>query len=356
MVLLLAFIAAAAIFLYVVGNSQLEEIVPSFQFFADSNTYIKTYRGEGDDRAIIRVDGNYFGPLMVLNIFHGNNYLIMAFNCFVFGWSVIRISRSLELDSFKVGLLLMISPLTISSLLSVNKEIFLFPFLALALDAYLRDSRVLISFAFIISLLVRWQLGVFYVALILLIKWRSVFDSRFKPLLVLLFAISVVYLIIQPIIEPILLYVQLSNENYESDGSGVFERVMEAQNSGLYFLVFPIKAFHLLFGMGFKIDKIYNPIELYNDFFVAGHCAITFVTFSLLAFKRKVTLNSDLLFVAALFLILFCLTPIFAPRYLYFVFVLGTLVLAGAPNNLQKLKGQRNRYSLFGRNPDTLRP
>jgi len=119
----------------------LEEVYPTFQFFADSNTYIKTYRGDGDEGALIRVDGNYFGPLMVLNMFQGNNYLIMVFNCFVFGWSVIRIAQSLKIDSFQVVLLLMISPLTISSLLSVNKEIFLFPFLALALDAYLRGSR-----------------------------------------------------------------------------------------------------------------------------------------------------------------------------------------------------------------------
>lgn len=352
---LFVFGAVAASFLYIVGNSQLEEVYPTFQFFADSNTYIKTYRGDGDEGALIRVDGNYFGPLMVLNMFQGNNYLIMVFNCFVFGWSVIRIAQSLKIDSFQVVLLLMISPLTISNLLSVNKEIFLFPFLALALDAYLRGSRIFMLLALFFSLFVRWQLGVFYVLLIFIIKWRPIFETRFKTLLGLLVAISVVYVLIQPIIEPILLYVKLSNETYEGDGSGIFERVLEAQNTGLYFLIFPIKAFHLLFGMGFKIDKIFNPIELYNDFFVAGHCAITFVVFSVLAFKRKITLKSDLLFVGVLFLIVFCVTPIFAPRYLYFVFVLGALVLAGAPNDLQKLKFQKKSYSFFERRQNTLK-
>lgn len=348
-VMLFAFSAAAASFLYFFGNSQLEEVYPSFQFFADSNTYIKTYRGDGDEGAIIRVDGNYFGPLIVLNIFQGNNYLVMLFNCFVFGWSVIRIAKSLNLNSFRLALLLMISPLTISNLLSVNKEIFLFPFLAFALDAYLRGSRVLMLLALFVSICVRWQLGIFYLALICIINLSWLVKGRIKTLLLFLVAISFVYLLIQPLIQPILLYVQFSNESYDGEGSGVFERVVEFQNVGLYFLVFPVKAFHLLFGMGFKFDKIFNPADLYNDFFVAGHCAITFIVFSLLVFKRKNILKSDLLFVVVLFLIVFCMTPIFAPRYLYFVFLLGVLMLAGASNDLQQLKPRKRSYPLFER-------
>jgi len=349
-VLLLVFSILGLAFLYFVGNSQLEQSPPTFQFFADSNTYIKTYRGEADNGAVIRVDGNYLGPLAVLNIFRGNNYLILLFNVCAFGASVIHIAKSLKLNSFYVGVFLLISPLTVSSLLSVNKEIFLFPFLALALNGYLRRSLLSSLLAFCFSLLVRWQLGIFYIALILIVRWRSVLSSRAKLLFAMLAVVSIVYLAIQPIIEPVLLYVQLSIDNYQDGGSGLFERVLEFQNRGLYFLVFPAKAFHLLFGMGFKIDKIINPTALYNDFFVAGHCAVAFVVFLVLFFKRKITLNSDLLFVSVVFLIFFCVTPIFAPRYLYFVFVLEVLVLLGAPPKLEELQIERRPRSLFRRN------
>ena len=334
-------------FLYFVGNSQLEEAFPSFQFFADSNTYIKTYRGEADNGQVVRVDGNYLGPLMVLSVFHGNNYLILAFNFFIFAFSVIRVARDLSVSSLHVVLLLLISPLTISSLLSVNKEVFLYPFLALALSSYLRKSAMLFLIALCVSFLVRWQLGVFYVSLILIVKCRAVFKTRELVLLGFLIAISVVYLLIRPIIEPVLLYVQLSNESYEGGGSGLFERVVEIQNAGLYFLIFPIKAFHLLFGMGFKFDKIFNPVDLYNDFFVSAHCAISFVVFFLLICGKKISMASDLVFVATVFLIVFCVTPIYAPRYLYFVFVLGVLVLAGAPADLNELRvRKRSVFSL----------
>ncbi len=340
-VLLLAFCMLGLVFLYLVGNAQLEETFPPLQFFADSNTYIKTFRGEDDNGAIIRVDGNYLGPLLVLNVFQGNNYLILLFNVCVFAVSVIEIARKLKLNSLHLGIFLLLSPLTVSSLLAVNKEIFLFPFLALALNAYLRKSLFFALIAFCFCLLVRWQLGIFYMVLMLIIRWRHMISSRVKLLLAMLVVISVVYLAVQPIIEPILLYVQLSNENYEEGGSGLFERVLEIQNSGFYFLIFPLKAFHLLFGMGFKVDKILNPVELYNDLFVAGHCAVTFMIFLILFLKRKISINSDLLFVAVIFLVFFCVTPIFAPRYLYFVFVLGVLELLGAPANLAELQTRR---------------
>ena len=176
-------------------------------------------------------------------------------------------------------------------------------------------------------------------------------SSRAGLLFAILVAISFAYLAILPLIEPILLYVKLSIENYQEDGSGLFEQVLEAQNNGLYFLIFPLKAFHLLFGMGFKLDKIFNPVELYNDFFVAGHCAITFVIFISIIARKKLSLRSDLLFASVIFLTVFCVTPVFAPRYLYFVFVLAVLVLAGAPLDLRKTKSQRRSNAIMYRRP-----
>lgn len=329
-------------FLYFIGNNELEQISPSFQFFADSNTYLKMYRDDLDGQPLVKIDGNYLGPIAVLIAFDGNNYLVMLFNFLVFGYSVIQIGKTLRLNAFHLAVLLLISPITLSNLLSVNKEIFFYPFLALALNAYIRKSIILILFAAAVSVMVRWQLTIFYVTLVSIIYFRALSCSRLSVLIILLLAISVGYLLIRPIIEPVLSYVQLSNETYDGGGSGLFERIMEMQNSGLYFLVFPIKALHLLFGMGVKFDKMLNPVDLYNDFFVSVHCAATLIVFSLLAIKRKITLDCDLLFVALIFLAVLCVTPIYAPRYLYLFFVLAVLVLAGAPSNLRKLKEENN--------------
>lgn len=340
-IMLFFFCLFGLFFLYFVGNDQLEEAFPPIQFFADSNTYIKTYRGEYDNGSIIRVDGNYLGPLVVLNVFMGNNYLILLFNVIVFAVSIVAIARLMGMNSFSIGLVLLLSPLTVSSLLSVNKEIFLFPFLACALHSYLKRSYFSFFFAIGFSILMRWQLGMFYLVLMLIVRWRSMISSRAMLLLGVLGVISVVYLLVQPIIQPILIYVQFSIDDYGNEGSGLFERVLQIQNNGFYFLIFPLKALHLLFGLGFRFEKIFNPVELYNDLFVGGHCAVTFLVFLWLLLKRKISLNSDLIFIAILFLAFFCVTPIFAPRYLYFVFVLAVLDLLGAPASLNDLRIRR---------------
>jgi hypothetical protein len=337
-------------FLYFVGNSQLEEVLPSIQFFADSNTYIKTYRGDANnfEGSYVKIDTNYFGPIMILKIFQGNNYLVLLFNVCIFTLSVIHIAKILGINSFYVATLLLISPLTISSLLSVNKEIFLYPFLAFALYSYARKSLLLFLIALLLSIFVRWQLGVFCIIFFLIIIWRQASFSRAKVLLFMLMMISIAYKLMLPLIDPIIQYVQLSIENYQESGIGFFERYLEMQNNGLYFLIFPFKALHLLFGMGFKLDKIFNPVELYNDFFVGGHCAIAFAIFISLFVRKKLSLKSDLIYVAILYLIVFCLTPVFSPRYLYFVYILAVLVLAGAPFDLHEIKIRRRSKTILG--------
>ncbi len=339
---MLVFSFFAAMFLFWIGADALAEQHP-FQFFADSNTYHRTYEGDAlnFDGILIGVDSNYLGPLTVLRLLQGNIYLVMLLNVCMFTFAITHIAKLLGIDPLRVALLLFLSPLTASSLLSVNKEIFLFPFLALALHGHMRRSWRFMALALCCSILVRWQLAGFYIALLVLAGPFRLVRSRLTVLVTLLLLISVIYRLIQPVIEPILAYVQNSIDTYEGGGSGLFEWELALQNQGLYFLVFPIKAFHLLFGMGFKVDKILNPIEIYNDLFVSGHCAVAFLTFVALAWRRKLSLRSDWVFVAMIFLAIFCVTPVFAPRYLYFVFVLGVLMLSGAPLDLRRARDMR---------------
>jgi len=341
---MLLFSVLGATFLLLIGEDALAERHP-FQFFADSNTYLQTYRGEANnfEGQLIGVDSNYLGPLTVLRLLQGNIYLVLLLNVYMFTHAILHISKLLAIDPLRLALLLFLSPLTVSSLLSVNKEIFLFPFLAFALTGYLRRAWSCVILALASSLLVRWQLTGFYLLLLALASGRRLIPSRFAIVAILLVAISILYGLIQPLIEPILAYVQNSIDTFEGDGSGLFESVLTLQNQGLYFLIFPLKAFHLLFGMGFKLDKIFNPVEVYNDLFVSGHCAIAFLVFLTLAWRRKLSLRSDWVFLALVFLAVFCLTPVFAPRYLYFVFLLGALMLAGAPPDLRRIRLRKFR-------------
>ena len=329
---------AGGFFLLLVGQEALRgENV--FQFFADSNTYLSTYAGtaENFDGRIVAIDSNYLGPLTLLRLLGGNIYLVMLANIYMFTHSVIHICNLLKLNPLKVGFLLMLSPITCSSLLSVNKEIFIFPFFALAMNAYVRRSLASLVLAMFVSILVRWQLLGFYFMIIGILHVR-LFKSRSAVVLSLLLGISGFYLAIGEFITPILAYVENSIDTYDAGGSGLFEMVLGLQNKGLYFLVFPLKAFHLLFGMGLKVDRVFSPIEIYNDLFVGGHCLVAFIAFCFLCKRRKLTMRSDLIYISLLFLAVFAITPVFAPRYLYPVFVLWVIVLAGAPESMARHK------------------
>jgi hypothetical protein len=342
--LMIVYSIFAAFFLLLIGEDALRGDHP-FQYFADSITYIATYEGNAEtaNGKLVGIDSNYLGPLTLLGLVGGNNYLVMLANVYMFTHSVSHVCKLLGLNSLKVGVLLLLSPITFSSLLSVNKEIFLFPFLAFALDGYMRRRLLTTVMALAASVLVRWQLTGFFLMIVGIAQVRMV-KSRQTVLMGVLLSISGVYLAIGELITPILAYVQNSFDTYDGGGSGLFEMVIGYQNKGLYFLVFPIKALHLLFGMGLKLDRLFVPLEIYNDLFIGGHCLVALLVFCNLIKGRKLSLESDLMYASVLFLAVFSVTPVFAPRYLYLVFILWVLVMAGAPAKLPRLAKSRSLF------------
>lgn len=341
LLLMTVFAASAMAFLYLVGIDALNDKHP-FQFFSDSNTYHRAYAGEMEsfEGDLVSINGNYLGPLMVLALVGGNPYLAMLFNVAIFYCSLLWITAQLKLNPVRVGALLMLSPMTISTLLSVNKEIFLFPFIAFALHGYMRRSATAVLIALALSILARWQLTAFYLIMLLLTATPvRVFRSRVTVLVWALAGASVMYLLLQQWIEPVIAAVEANLETYDGGGSGLFERFLELQKQGLYFLIFPFKAAHLLFASAIRLRQI-DAENIYNNLFVAAHCLAALLIFGCLVLKRRLTLKSDLLFASVMFLAVFCLSPIYAPRYLYTVYAMWVLVLAGAPQVLRRRRRQ----------------
>ena len=328
----------AATFLFTIGNDALSGR-NAFQFFADSRTYMRIYAGDEflANDALLSVSDNYVGPLLVLRALHGNIYLVMAFNITLFWLSVVGVTHVLRLDALRVGVVLLLSPLTVSSLLSVNKEIFVLPFMALAIAGYVRRSVVLFIAAFAASLLIRWQVTAFFLILLgVSLPWRML---RHRALIVvaLLGASSVAYLLLSEVFAAVIAVVERSVLDDFDQGSGLFTVLNGLQQRGAYFLVFPLKAAHLLFALGLRLDHIMRPTNVYNDIFVGLHCSVTLVVFVAMLRRGLVTLRSDLMYAAILFLVVFCLSPIYAPRYLYPVYVVWVLMLSGAPLQLSNL-------------------
>ena len=71
-------------------------------------------------------------------------------------------------------------------------------------------------------------------------------------------------------------------------------------------------------------------MNIYNHVFQLLHSLALIILFALLAANRKLGMTNVLVYVAGIYLIFFGITPIYAPRYFYPVYVLGAVVLLSA--------------------------
>jgi hypothetical protein len=317
-------------FLWAIGIDAIN-LQNDFAFFADSSTYHEAARGElaGIDGLsdFIGIAGNFLGPLLILSICGQNYYVVHLFNLLLFIISIALISKVIDGRPFKLALLLLMNPMTLSSLLSVNKEILSMLVVALLLVALQRRSLTVWIGAAVVALLVRWQLTLVIVALFCI-------DSRVNPLArsrgatvgALLLGLSLFYTALIEVFASIRAAFELSVQDYE--GSGLYEALVGWQDRGFYWLVFPAKAAHLLFGLGLRFDRLFAPTNIYNDVWQLLHSTTTLVAFVLLWRQRRTTALNDLYYISLIYVAIFALSPIYSPRYFYAVFVVWAATLA----------------------------
>jgi hypothetical protein len=77
-----------------------------------------------------------------------------------------------------------------------------------------------------------------------------------------------------------------------------------------------------MFGILVYIQKIVDPPEFYNYVVVMLHSLVMLFVFLWAFSRRSFRFDSNIFYLAAVYLMVFGLTPIYAPRYFYPVFVL----------------------------------
>jgi len=332
--LLLGLGLCGALFLAAIGIDALEGR-NAFQFFADSRTYHEVARGDLLDieawQDAVTVGGNFLGPLAVLRLTGQNYYLVLILNVALFAASTLSISHTLRLDSLRYTLVLLVNPVILTSMLSVNKEVLAIAAIACILRAYRSGSAVAWILGAALCLLVRWQMLLFVIVLAALVgRTNPARAQRALTLVALLVLLSVLYAALADVFEPIRNNFEEAAQEYE--GSGLYEWLVAMQNAGYYWLVFPLKAAHLLFGAGLRFDRLFAPTDFYNDVIQLLHSTAMLVLFVLLGRRSLIRLRNDLIYLSALYLALFAISPIYTPRYFLPVYVLWAAVLVGGRN------------------------
>lgn len=333
-------------FLYFVGIDALEGR-NEFEFFADSESYHEAAAAGLPLTQTIAIGGNLLGPLLILRLTGSNYYLVMLANLVLMYIAVRIMSESLGVNPFKLLMVLLLNPMTLSSLMSVNKEIISIVVLALVIRSFKSRSMLALVLALPLSLMVRWQLTLFVFAMLGVVSaWNPLRPHRWLTYIASLLLLSIVYIKMAQIFEGI-------QENFDSgvaeyEGSGFFEFLVRLQGQGLYWLVFPIKVAHLLFGLGVRFDRLINPVVFYNDVFQVLHSTATLLMFFALLRSGRARLSNDLVYISAIYVLVFAMTPIYASRYFYLVYVLWALAIL-SPNPFPRVLP--GRLAVARRNP-----
>jgi hypothetical protein len=195
------------------------------------------------------------------------------------------------------------------------------------LRGFTRRSLLAFVAAAAVSLLVRWHLTVFFAAVLMLCgPLNPLRRQRVATLLALLLALSVLYTMLAPAFEASRMNFERGAEEYE--GSGLYVVLMEWQERGYYWAVFPVKAALLLFGLGLRLDQLLQPTDIYNHVWQLLHSTALLLMALALLLRKRARLDNDLVYLSMIYIAVFAMTPISGPRYFYPVYVLWAAAIA----------------------------
>lgn len=337
------YFALAITFFFFLGDAMLNEEI-GIRLFADSTTYELEAYALRDLSAIqlMIFNPNYFGPISILRLLDGSRWGVLVLNLLVFTLALSILFKAVELNRKLFVVLLLINPMTFSSLLSINKEIF--SLLTISLMIYgIRHKSILASLAcLVISVLARWQLGLFVVVLWVLISPLNILrHRRVWTLLLSIIFVSVAYSAMQNVywFSGVGEVAMVGAADWE--GTGMWEWFLQVQNAGGYFLIFPLKVLQAMFGILVYIDKMIDPPELgfYNYVVVMLHALIMLFVLVYVFANKRLNVENNAFYFALLYMLIFAVTPIYAPRYFYPVFVLLCVLAAEVVNWRDQVRG-----------------
>ena len=318
------------IFLLTVGIAAVEERI-DFEFFADSETYLEiSHDSEETYERILLIQPNVIGPILILRAFNNSYLLVLLMNAFICSYFFHTVSKYYKLNRNSLLFYLLMSPLLFVSLVVINKEVLTLLPITL-LFRYLKGNNFFyLLLAIASSFLVRWQMALFVVSVAIFMGRINVFRER-KALSILIFllCVSIVYFLNQSIFQHVNDVLAASKKTDNVSKSGLFYTLMDIQNESPigYVLVFIVKGLHLFIGVLSRYSKFFDWREMYTNVFVFSQALMNVVVMYKVV-KKRIKLSNIFLSSAIIYAIIFALSPIYSPRYLFPVYIMLTCAIA----------------------------
>lgn len=311
------YLLASALFFVVVGLPVLRGEI-AFQFYMDSLTYHEIAAGMGPSVTAFSIGGNFFGPVLIVRVLGGSFALIYLFNIAVFMTAFLLAARALGADQRTLAALAMLCPMIFTSLLSVNKEILAILGMTLLVVGLERRRAAYYLLALAAATLVRWQQIVVVLAVLAAVsRINPVRRWRLATLAVIVLALSIAYPAQLNTFADLDTIAQLE-ESRNTSGSGMYNTLLTIQNTYFgYLLVVIPKTLQLYVGHIARWRNITDFSDVANNVVAIFQSAANLLVLSLAAWRRRLKLEHDAVFVAAIYAAIFALTPIFSSRYLF---------------------------------------
>jgi hypothetical protein len=312
-----------------------------FKFYVDTMTYERIARTMPLSFDLVQIGVNLFGPVLVLNVLGGNRFLVYLFNVACLVAAFVVVARSFPVNRLRLLFYLMVTPLMFTSLLSINKEIMAVAAIAFFAAYYASGRRWQLAVALATSFLVRWQMTLFMLVFMAMASpLNPLRRRRFLSLLLLTVAISVVY------VQNLATFHRLDQvaalgAREAVEGSGLYQAFISVQNKFGYFLVFLPKTLHQMVGPLSRVDKVTDMSNFFNNDVLFFHSLATVILLGSALWRRRIRLDLDPIYIAAVYAAVFGLSPIFSPRYFLPIYVLVAIAVALRPAETQVVPSRR---------------
>ncbi len=320
---------------------------------ADSGAYyaaagVNQYAGEGGTQLSDQVSlgGSVIGPAIIALIFR-NPLNVAIFNCVLFALSVYAAGGIPGVRRRTFAVLMVVNALTLSSLMTLNKEIMALAGMVLFAKYLYSEKRSLwlLALVFLISTMARWQQTAFMMIYLMLEARHSPFRTRPKwGIAAVIGFFSVLWGVIAWRFSGLLsAYSALQQEIT----TGTVARLNAIQAHGGLFLVVWPKVLMNLSGRLVQIDYVLHGWvesdfhELQNTIIGNLHSVATLTLLAVTIFKGRFRMGRPLIHFALVYMVLSAISPLIQNRYEYPAYVLLALEMSRREDSLEPVEPMR---------------
>jgi len=319
---------------------------------ADSSTYLyfaeSLRSGKPNPLVVVALSSfpnTLWSPVLLAFVLK-NTFAIVIADYAMFFLSLVLLRKSVRFELWIFLGLFLLNATTTISLLSVNKEIFDLLAVSMFLFATSRRHYGTLFLALLLALFNRFEVG-----LVMLLYLAA--NSRFNPMRKRRVLTLVALIVCLSVSLPLAASKSLDTRYEEAHSGGAVAWLDSLEIHYMYGVAVIPKVAENLFGEMVNADKwrTYDTSDIANSYILLSNNLATALVFVVLIARRKLTMQSDLIYLAALGSVIMAVSLVIQPRYFYFVYLLLCLQAASVTDNGHEWDGSFQLKDAMDREP-----